>query len=302
MRSTMKILVIGSKGFIGSSVYNFFKQKKYEVFGCDVVTDYVDKNYIQIDATNSDYHHIFEKIDITICINCSGAASVPLSLEFPLKDFSLNTLNVFKILEAIRTYRSKCKFVNLSSAAVYGNPENLPITENSVLRPLSPYGIHKMQAEQICKEYYDYYQIPTCFVRIFSAYGNGLKKQLLWDLFKKFSQGKIVELYGTGDETRDFIHIDDVVNALDLIIHNSTFEGEAINLANGEAYSIRFIAELYKSNLHSKNSITFNNIVKIGDPLHWKADISELKKMGYTSVMPIEQGIKNYISWVKTLK
>ena len=297
----MKILVIGSKGFIGCSVYNFFKQKKHEVFGCDVVTDYVDKNYIQIDATNSDYHHIFEKINITICINCSGAASVPLSLEFPLKDFSLNTLNVFKILEAIRTYQPKCKFINLSSAAVYGNPESLPISEDAVLRPLSPYGIHKMQAEQICKSYYDYYQIPTCFVRIFSAYGNGLKKQLLWDLYTKFSVGKTVELYGTGSETRDFIHIDDVVNALNLIIHNSTFTGEAINLANGEEHSIRFIAELYKSNLQSNQSVAFNARIKVGDPLHWKADISKLKKMGYSSTMSIEQGVKDYISWVKTL-
>lgn len=297
----MKVLVIGSKGFIGFSVYNFFKQNNYEVFGCDVITDYVDKNYFQIDATNADYHHLFEKNNITICINCSGAASVPLSIEFPLKDFSLNTLNVFKILEAIRIYQPKCRFINLSSAAVYGNPESLPVKEDSVLRPLSPYGIHKMHAEQICKEYYEYYQIPTCFVRIFSAYGNGLKKQLLWDLYKKFTLDKTVELYGTGDETRDFIHVDDVVNAIHLIIHNAAFEGEAINLANGEEYSIRFIAELYKANLHSNQSIEFNNIIKIGDPLNWKADISILKSMGYSSTMSIEQGIKNYISWVKAL-
>src|SRR6476620_7395882 len=141
----MKILVIGSKGFIGLNVYDFLKKNNYEVLGCDVVTDYTDKNYFQIDATNSDFHHIFEKKNIGVYINCSGAASVPLSLEFPLKDFSLNTLNVFKILEAIRTYRPKCKFINLSSAAVYGNPDSLPIKEEAVLKPLSPYGIHKKQ-------------------------------------------------------------------------------------------------------------------------------------------------------------
>ncbi|MDI1318538.1 NAD-dependent epimerase/dehydratase family protein [Flavobacterium sp.] len=295
----MKILVIGSKGFIGFSVYNFFTQNNHEVFGCDVVTDYVDKNYFQIDATNSDYHQIFEKNEFDVCINCSGAASVPLSLEFPLKDFSLNTLNVFKILDAIRTYQPKCRFINLSSAAVYGNPESLPIKEDAVLKPLSPYGIHKRQAEQICKEFYDYYQIPTCSARIFSAYGNGLKKQLLWDLFNKFNSQQTVELFGTGDETRDFIHVDDIVQAINLIIHNADFVGESINLANGEEYSIKFIAELYKTNLKSDQLIKFNKVVKAGDPLNWKADISILKSMGYHPTISIEKGINDYIVWVK---
>lgn len=297
----MKILVIGSKGFIGMNVYNFLKENKYEVLGCDVLTDYNDKSYFQIDATNSDYHHIFEKNNIDVCINCSGAASVPLSLQFPLKDFSLNTLNVFKILEAIRTYRPQCKFINLSSAAVYGNPDSLPIKEDAALKPLSPYGIHKKQAEEICKEYYQYYQIPTCFVRIFSAYGNGLKKQLLWDLYNKFTNDKTVELFGTGDETRDFIHVDDVVRALHLIILHSGFKGEAINLANGQEYSIRFIAELYKENLASHQEIVFNKITKPGDPLQWRADISLLESIGYKSTVSIEQGVANYISWVKGL-
>lgn len=294
----MKILVIGSKGFIGFNVYKFFKQSNHEVLGCDVVTDYVDKSYIHIDATNSDYNHIFKINNIEICINCSGAASVPLSIEFPLKDFNLNTVNVFKILEAIRINQPKCKFINLSSAAVYGNPDGLPVREDAILKPLSPYGIHKMQAEQICKEYFKYYQVSTCFVRIFSAYGNGLKKQLLWDLYKKFKHDKTVELFGTGEETRDFIHIDDVVQALGLIINNADFKGEAINLANGEEYSIRYIAELYKSNLHSNKQLVFNKILKQGDPLRWRADISILKSMGYKPTMAIDQGIKNYISWV----
>ena len=298
----MKILVIGSKGFIGFSVYNSFKKNSKEVFGCDVVTDYIDENYFQIDATNSDYHQIFEKNEFDVCINCSGAASVPLSLENPLKDFSLNTLNVFKILYAIRSYQPKCRFINLSSAAVYGNPESLPIKEDAVLKPLSPYGIHKHQAEQICKEFYAYYQIPTCSARIFSAYGNGLKKQLLWDLFNKFNSKQTVELFGTGDETRDFIHVDDIVQAIRLILENASFTGDSINLANGEEYSIKFIAELYKANLKSEQLIQFNKIVKAGDPLNWKADISILKAMGYNPKIAIEQGISDYIFWVKELK
>lgn len=298
----MQILIIGSKGFIGSHAIAFFKNKNYTVIGCDVVTDYDNADYIQIDATNSDYHFIFENNQFDVCINCSGAASVPLSIQFPLKDFNLNTLNVFKILDAIRTTQPNCKFINLSSAAVYGNPESLPITEDFKLKPLSPYGIHKMQAEQICKEFYDYYSIATCSLRIFSAYGNGLRKQLLWDLFKKFNSGENIELFGTGHETRDFIHVDDVINAINCVINKGTFTGNQINLANGEEYTIKFIADLFKNNLNSGATITFNNQVKAGDPLNWKADISKIQVMGYRPTMTLENGVKNYIHWAKNLE
>ena len=190
----MTILVIGSKGFIGSHVLNYLKENNYKVYGCDVVTDYEHKDYIQIDATNSDFHFVFEQHDLDMCINCSGAASVPQSIEYPLRDYLLNTFNVFKILDAIRLYQPKCKFLNLSSAAVYGNQETLPIRENAVLKPLSPYGIHKIQAEQICKEFFNYYDVSTCSLRIFSAYGDGLKKQLFWDMYQKFLNNDIIEL------------------------------------------------------------------------------------------------------------
>ncbi len=298
----MRVLIIGSKGFIGSHAVTYFKNQNYSVLGCDVVTDYDNSDYIQIDATNSDYHFIFENYQFDVCINCSGAASVPLSIQFPLKDFNLNTLNVFKILDAIRTTQPKCKFINLSSAAVYGNPEKLPITEDFKLKPLSPYGIHKMQSEQICQEFYDYYAIETCSLRIFSAFGNGLRKQLLWDLFKKFSSGENIELYGTGNETRDFIHVDDVINAIDCVIKNGEFSGNQINLANGEEYTIKYIADLYKNYLNSEATITFNNQVKPGDPLNWRADISKIKALGYQPKMSLETGVKKYIHWAKNLE
>lgn len=297
----MKILIIGSKGFIGTHATQFFKKSNHEVIGCDVVTEYNDKNYFQIDATNSSYHSLFENNHVDVCINCSGAASVPLSMQFPLKDFTLNTLNVFKILEAIRTNQPNCKFINLSSAAVYGNPASLPILEKADLNPLSPYGLHKLQAEQICKEFHEYYQLQTCSVRIFSAYGNGLKKQLLWDLFNKFKTQPIVELFGTGQETRDFIHIEDVLQALDLIIKKASFTGEPINLANGAACSIAYIAELYKKYLGSSKEIVFNQQLKEGDPLHWRAGIIQIESMGYVKSKTIEEGINEYINWAAKL-
>ncbi len=297
----MKILIIGCKGFIGFHVFEYFKKQNFEVLGCDVVTDYVSQDYIQIDATNSDYHTIFENNIFDICINCSGAASVPLSLQFPLKDFSLNTLNVFKILEAIKTYQPNCKFINLSSAAVYGNPESLPINENAKLHPLSPYGIHKMQAEEICKEFHTYYGIATCSLRIFSAYGEGLKKQLFWDLYQKFLNNDSIELYGTGNESRDFIHVDDIVSAIHHVIEKAAFSGSTINIANGEEFTIQLVADLFHKNFGDTKTIRFNNQVKQGDPLNWKADISKLQSLGYSQKVGIENGIQRYIDWIKAL-
>ena len=297
----MKLLVIGSKGFIGLHTMEYFKNQNFNVLGCDVVTDYVSKDYFQIDATNSDFHSLFEKHQFDACFNCSGAASVGLSIEFPLKDFNLNTLNVFKILEAIRTYQPSCKFINLSSAAVYGNPTQLPVKENVPLKPLSPYGIHKLQAEEIVKEFYDFYQVPTCSLRIFSAYGLGLRKQLFWDMYQKFLNDDSIILYGTGNESRDFIHVDDIVRAFHLVLNNGKFVGEAMNIANGEEYTIKYVSELFRQNFKGQKSVGFNNQVKQGDPNNWRADVSLLKSIGYQQTVSLEEGIQSYIGWVNSL-
>jgi UDP-glucose 4-epimerase len=297
----MNILIIGSKGFIGNLAYHFFKQQGFNVNGVDVLNDNTDEDYNKLDSSNPNFDAIFSQKSFDVCINCSGAASVSLSLENPLNDFNLNTLNVFKILNSIKLYNPSCKFINISSAAVYGNPDSLPINENSVLKPLSPYGIHKLQAEQICKEFNEFFGLNTCSIRIFSAYGNGLKKQIFWDLYNKFSVNSTVELFGTGYETRDFIHVEDVINAIFLVVKNSSFNADVINIANGEEYSIKTITDLFKKCLNSKNNIQFNNIVKPGDPLNWKADISKLKAMGYKPTVTLEEGILSYVSWVKGL-
>src|SRR5687768_12482309 len=118
----MTLLVIGSKGFIGSHMYNYLHGAGHKVYGCDVLVDYNDQNYYQVDATNATYDELFASHKFNGCINCSGAASVPDSLVHPLRDFHLNTNNVYLILDAIRRHRPECKFINLSSAAIYGNP------------------------------------------------------------------------------------------------------------------------------------------------------------------------------------
>jgi len=294
----MKILIIGSKGFIGSHCVSFYL-KKHEVWQCDVVVDYNTPNYLLIDATNANFDEVFRTELFDVCINCSGAASVPDSIKNPQRDFELNTHNVFKQLNAIRKYNIKCKFINLSSAAVYGNPIKLPVEENQALIAISPYGRHKKMAEEICSEFFEQYGVKTCSLRIFSAYGEGLKKQLFWDLFQKYKSNKSIILYGTGNETRDFIYVLDLVRAIEFVINGAKFQGESLNVANGIELSIKNVASIFYKEIDPKINFNFAGQQREGDPINWVADISQLASMGYEQKTDIKKGLSNYIEWLK---
>src|SRR4249919_2440010 len=98
----MKFLIIGSKGFIGQHLKKYLISEQQQVWGADVVVEYAHaEQYFLIDASNADYHSIFQEQAFDICINCSGAASVPDSLQHPMRDYNLNAVNVFKLLDAI---------------------------------------------------------------------------------------------------------------------------------------------------------------------------------------------------------
>lgn len=294
----MKILIIGSKGFIGSHCKDYF-QRKHEVWGCDIVLDYNDKQYIVIDSIDADFASVFSRHKFDLCLNCSGAANVPFSLEKPLNDFGLNVLNVARILDAIRLYSPQCKFVTMSSAAVYGNPVTLPIKKDFILSPVSPYGYHKVMAEHICEEYYRFWGVKTCCLRIFSAYGPGLKKQLFWDLYNKLKNNEVIDLWGTGNETRDFIYISDLVRAIECVVENSDFNAAVVNVANGIPISVRDATETFIRIMNFEKPIKFKNEERKGDPIYWQADITDLEKWGYKPNVSLENGLKSYIKWIK---
>jgi dTDP-glucose 4,6-dehydratase/UDP-glucose 4-epimerase len=207
-----KILIIGSNGFIGSNAEKFFSKRGYDVYSSDIQNS-INKKYFKFDSNNPNFEILFNSIKFDFCINATGAANVSNSFNNPLIDFNLNVFNVIKILDAIRLYNPTCKFINFSSAAVYGNPILLPIKEDDTLQPISPYGFHKMYSEKICEEYYKLFQIKTVSLRLFSVFGENLKKQIFWDLYTKVieTNNDLITLNGEGNESRDFIYIFDFI-------------------------------------------------------------------------------------------
>lgn len=299
----MKILVIGSEGFIGSFCVKNFLTKGFIVYGCDLV-DYKTQNYIytKISRLNPDFDFLFENQNYDFCINAAGNGSVPISIEHPLTDFDANCSDVIRLLELIRTKSPRCKYLHISSAAVYGNPKSFPVHETANPYPLSPYGWHKLIAEKICEEYSTLYNINIAVVRPFSVFGPGLRKQLFWDLYQKSKQAdEKIELWGDGTESRDFIYITDLVNAIELILISKTKIYEIFNLATGTETTIKEIAELFYENLNVVKNLYFNNYSKPGDPKNWKASIDKLKKLGFTQETEIAKGIKLTSEWIKKL-
>jgi UDP-glucose 4-epimerase len=295
----IEVLVIGSEGFIGKHLISAFKDK-FSVTGCDLVDKSLDYDHIKVSKFALDWEPVFNQKSFDICINVAGSANVSSSMTDPLADFKTNVSDVLGILEAIRKLSSSCKYLHFSSAAVYGNPIPLPVTENAMVDPLSPYGWHKLMSELICKEYYSIYGIQSAILRPFSVFGPGLKRQIFWDIYQKYlnnDKGQI-SLFGTGLESRDFIYIDDLIAAVTHIMTGSPFKANVYNIGNGIEVTIEEAATKFLQLFGTTYNLQFNGEMKSGDPKNWKADISNLSALGYIGKVSMEEGLKKYKKWL----
>ena len=299
----MKILILGSEGFIGSNLIKHFNKEGFQVYGCDLV----DKpsaffTYYQVEKSLLQWKNIFSQGQFDYCINAAGNGNVNFSLEKPFEDFQSNTLDTIQILEALRRFNPGCRYLHISSAAVYGNPVSLPVREDALCSPVSPYGWHKLMAEHACKEFSSIFDLPVAVVRPFSIYGPGLRKQLFWDVYQKFilNNGH-VELWGSGEESRDFIYIDDVVRSFSLILSNAPMNGETYNIASGTEYTVREVVNKLFEYAGKKPLITFNQIAREGNPLNWRADIAAISSLGFSPSVHIDEGIRHLSEWLEGL-
>lgn len=296
-----KVLITGVNGFIGNHTAKMFLNCGYEVYGWD----FQGKNGSRIKVSLFDLREFetvkneLRSILPDLIIHCAGCADVGKSVQDPQKDFNGNVVATHNLLFAIHAVGLKnCRVVFLSSAAVYGTPDQLPVSEDTFLKPLSPYALHKAMSEQICNYFCNNYNIDLKIIRIFSAYGKGLQKQIFWDMFCKAEETKKLQMFGTGKESRDYIHIDDLTSAIFLVAIKAPKEETVYNIANGEEITIRKVTEIFADAYGiKKEEIVFSGVLREGEPINWRADITKLLKLGYKKNVSIEEGIKGYVEW-----
>lgn len=298
------VLITGATGFIGRYVARQFAQTNWSVVGLGT---HPPENaptpdlaaYYPLILPSTELAQVIQQTQPQVCIHCAGRASVDLSVVDPASDFNASVAVTFNVLDTLRIYAPTCRVIYLSSAAVYGNPASLPITETHGANPISPYGFHKLMGEQLCAEFFKLYQLPTTIVRIFSAYGPGLRRQVLWDICRKALTQPTLMLRGTGQESRDFIHVRDIARAIYLLATQAPFEANIYNLASGVETPIEALATIVRRELNCSIPLEFDGIVPLGNPLNWRADMSKLQNLGFVPEVSLARGVQVYAQWCR---
>jgi UDP-glucose 4-epimerase len=296
------VLVTGAAGFLGHHVVTQFAREGWKVVAIDHVPSLTanfghNVTYHRLQLPNTLLGPLIDAEAPNVCVHCAGSASVGLSLENPDIDFRGNTVLTFEVLEALRRNAPECRFLLLSSAAVYGDPATLPVSEGDTLAPLSPYGWHKLQCEMLCLEYSRIFNLPTAVLRIFSAYGPGLKRQVVWDTCHRALTTGALTLHGTGRESRDFIHATDIARGLILLAETGAARGDIYNLASGRETTIAELAGLLREELAPGLPLQFDGQATPGNPLNWRADISKIAALGFVPQVALEDGLREMAQW-----
>jgi len=235
-----------------------------------------------------------------LVFHLAGGSAVGTSLSAPFEDFSRTTDTTARLLEWLRTHSPRSKLVVASSAAVYGDTEGAPAEESRRPAPVSPYGYHKWMMEQLCYEYSRVFGLETAVLRMFSVYGEGLRKQLLWDCgVKLMADVESIELGGTGEELRDWIHVDDAAAMMLHVAERASVNCEVFNGGSGIAVRVRDIVALLSKSLQRTARVEFSGIGRRGDPVVLVADAGRIASAGISCRVPMDIGIQRYADWFK---
>ncbi len=231
-----------------------------------------------------------------ILIHCAGGSSVSFSLGRPREDFERTVATTADVLEFARARAGRLAIAYPSSAAVYGATGNVPIPEETPLRPVSPYGVHKRMAEELCQSYAATGGVPAAVVRFFSVYGAGLRKQLLWDACVKAASGRF-DFSGSGDEVRDWIHVSDAASLLVLAAQKASAACPVVNGGTGRGRSVQEMLARLGKLWSPALSPRFSGAPRRGDPPAYVADVSLLRAWGFRPAADMEKALAEYVRW-----
>lgn len=320
-RTIKKILITGGAGFIGSNLVKKLHKDNKIIIVDDLSMGTVsnieplsnvkfyeksilDKDFVEKLLTENNFDYIF---------HLAAIASVADSIERPLESHKVNFESTLFILETLRKMenRNLKRLIFSSSAAVYGDDKELPKKESSTIKPLSPYAIDKFSSERYTLMYNDLYDVPTSSVRFFNVYGpnqnpnspySGVMSILVDRYIKKIkNEYSEFNLYGDGEQSRDFIYVDDVVKALEIIAYSNDSKGKVYNVGTGNETTINDLVSIISKHLNEE--IRINKFKeRSGDINKSVADISNLKKLGFEIDYEIEDGLKSYLKFLNLTK
>ncbi|KQC12651.1 MAG: nucleotide sugar epimerase [Desulfuromonas sp. SDB] len=309
-----KILLTGAAGFIGMKTAQQLLEKDHEVVGIDNLNDYYDlqlkkrrlsilKNYQNFSFQHldieklEDLKNLFNTFKFTAVINLAARAGVRYSMENPFVYVTTNVLGNTNLLELSKRHNVS-KFILASTSSLYAG-QQMPFPETlAVNTPISPYAATKKGAEMMCYAYNYLYNLNITVLRFFTVYGPlGRPDMSIFRFMKLIDEGKPIEVFGDGNQKRDFTYIDDIVEGIVSALKPLDFQ--IINLGGNKSVKLNYVIELIEKNLGKKAEIIHKDFHKADMKATW-ADISKARQMlNWQPQISIEQGIEKTACWWK---
>jgi len=245
-------------------------------------------------------NHVKKALEgVDLVFHLAAIVNVELSIKKPIL---VNEVNVCGTLILLReSLRSKVKrFIYVSSCAVYGRPVYLPINEEHPTKPLSPYGVSKLASEDYCRIFHEIYGLETVILRVFNVYGprqaTGPYSGVITKFINRLKDGKPPIIYGDGEQTRDFIYVEDVADALLQAAKCKNCAGEVINVGSGEETSINQLLKIVCELLERQEIKPIYAEPRMGEVKRSCADIRKAEKLlGFKPKYSLEEGLRKTI-------
>lgn len=302
----MRVLVTGGAGFIGSHIARHFGTSGHEVVALDNLRTGFAENLAGIPNLR------FVKASVAdrdacrdACRGCryvfhlAALVSVPESVERPRETVDINVHGLLNVLDAAREAGAE-KVVLSSSAAVYGRSPRIPSAETDPPAPLSPYAITKLDGEYYLDLYAREFSLPTASLRYFNVFGEGQRPDSAYAaaipaFVKRAVAGLDLTIFGSGEQTRDFIYVGDVVAANVLAAERGA---GVYNVAHGNGTSVNELAREILRLTGSASNIVYAP-ERAGDVLHSTADVSRIRELGFAPKVPVAEGLARTVAYFR---